>query len=214
MSKAVILVHGIKTDASWSRGIGLFAPEFERRGYQVEIAAWNPGGWRIFFFSEGCARPIASTLARWAIHLRKLSATELVAVGHSHGCRLLSLASEYGAPFRAIAWLSAAVDRDVKIGRQVHWVLNYHSPGDSLVKIAALIPFHPWGSLGAYGFDSQRMQRDPRLKNFKADFSRQSDLRQYSIADHGDWFHPRERAEWWARKVADDLEASAGWSEA
>lgn len=210
MRRAAILVHGILTDAAWSHGIGLLAPELESRGYTVEIAAWNPGGWGFLLRPLLTRRSGASLLARWVNHLSKLGVSDIVGFGHSHGAQLLAKASCYGAPFRVLVFINAAADRDVKIGQQVDWVLNYHTRGDKILRIASMLPFHPWGSLGKSGFPPERLAQEPRLRNYSMDTSREAGLEQFAVHGHSDVWEPA-KLKFWGKAIVDAAEQALTW---
>ena len=157
MPKIALIVHGILSNDNDS-GPARLEPYLQAAGF------WTlrvPVGWGFLLRPITRNRIEAGLIAAFTQLLANLG-NEIVAIGHSNGARICALASEYGAPFQVLVFIDGAVDRNVKIGKQVGAVLNAHVPDDPVLTLAAVIPFSPWGDLGKVGFDPDS---DPRLWN-------------------------------------------------
>lgn len=157
MPKVCLLVHGILSHDNDS-GPAKLEKYFQAAGY------WTlrvPVGWGFLVRPLLRNRIEAGLIAAFSGLIHDLG-NEVYAVGHSNGARICALASEYGAPFKVLTFIDGALDQDVKIGKQVGTVLNCYTPDDAVLKIAAVIPFAPWGDLGQKGFPPNS---DPRCWN-------------------------------------------------
>jgi alpha-beta hydrolase superfamily lysophospholipase len=162
LKKVVIFVHGILARDRGAK-FGRLAPYFEELGYHTDIFSWGFGFiLRPLFGTWLQARRVASLAERY-----RERGYDVVGVGHSHGAAILARASrEYEAPFRVLAFLNAALDRDASIGDQVNFVLSHHAPGDPVLPLTHFSPVRAWGTLGKRGWKISAMDRDARLWQF------------------------------------------------
>lgn len=177
--KIALLCHGILGDTK--SGPNRLEPYFQRAGY------WTlriPAGWGFFVLPALKNRTVAALIAAFAILLGNMG-NEVVAVGHSNGARVLALASEYGAPFKVLVFISGAVDRDAKIGNQVGTVINCYVPGDRVLQIAGAIPFHPWGIAGQAGIRTDRKPNQWNADMGRGDLPGAEGVR---LGDHSEFF--------------------------
>jgi pimeloyl-ACP methyl ester carboxylesterase len=180
LPKICLLVHGILSSAKDS-GPAKLEPYFQQAGY------WTlriPVGWGFLVLPALRNRTEGAFIAAFAILLHDLG-NDVYAVGHSNGARICALASQYGAPFEVLAFIDAALDKEVKIGKQVGGVLNAHVPDDAVLAIAAMIPFHPWGSLGRSGF---KPDSDPRCWNANLGSGNLPGAKGIKLEGHSDFF--------------------------
>lgn len=150
MSRRVILVHGFASPFSGKYDIDKLRPYFEAEDYKVVQFDY---GFR-FFVSLGNER--------WARRLAAESQPGDIAVGHSNGCLIIQKASLIGAPFSQIVFLAPALDTDAAVGLQVERIHVWHTPTDLAVRVGGFFPKHPWGAMGAEGYNGS----DPRFTNY------------------------------------------------
>jgi len=157
----MLLVPGILAtpgDFVPSKGIQRLVPHIVGMGYQ----AWpNYPGYFGLLRVRLAGGVAAHTMASF---VRELSyrGHPVSGVGHSHGARLLSEASVYGAPFRTLTFINGAVDKDVRIGSEVGRVLNYYVRSDKVLGLANFLLFNPMGNAGKLGID---LGKTPRVIN-------------------------------------------------
>jgi len=150
--RLMVLTHGIfNREKSFQPGRGMqrLVPYVEAAGFETLPIFY--GFFGILRVITGFpAGPVAHTFASFVIELSILG-YEVHGAGHSHGARVLALASEYAAPFRTLTFINGAVDKTVKIGQQVETVFNYYVRSDPLLGIAAVLPWNPMGNAGKLG---------------------------------------------------------------
>jgi hypothetical protein len=179
--KICLLVHGILS--GMSSGPAKLEPYFQQAGYWTLRA---PVGWGFFLLPLLKNRTDAALLAAFSILLHDLG-NEVYAVGHSNGALICAEASRYGAPFRVLAFVDGALDRNARIGKQVGAVLNCHVPCDPVLVIASVIPFHPWGILGRSGFPPNS---DARYWNADMGAGNLPGAEGIKLHSHSDFFEP------------------------
>lgn len=197
MKRIILMLHGIK-DKSAAGPLRLRAG-LESAGYIVRVANYGmfflrgiiPIAWNLFNV------PLARMVAGF-VELLDSEGYEVTLVGHSNGGAIACKATEFGAPAYALVLIDAAVERGVKVGKQVKWILNFHNPGDALLYVSSVLPLHPWGLGGALGLDRE----DPRVQNI--DLTDRA-LFGTDIRGHGGPFDPKV-ADVFAAKLAEVLE--------
>ncbi len=149
MKRRVILAHGWASAFSGRYDIDRFAPFFEAAGYEVVQ------------FDYGFHLIVSGGNGKWAHKLREMVLDDDLIVGHSNAAVLIySLSWQPLLRFRAIL-LNPVLDRDVRFGPSLQHVEVFHTPTDLAVRIAGLLPWHPWGWAGATGIRTG----DPRVTN-------------------------------------------------
>jgi hypothetical protein len=166
-----ILVHGFNVHDGGKRTVGTLRPYLERAGYDVRI------------FSYGWMGLVSVRLfnARFAQMMADLSNSDDLMIGHSNGCCLIHLAAQRRAPFRRVVYINPALDRAAPLAPQVGALDVWHSPSDKPVSWARFLPDHPWGDMGAWGYQGRH---DPRIRNF----NKESGFAQTSSREHSDVF--------------------------
>lgn len=148
-----ILVHGFNVYDGGRNTIGRLVPYLEAAGYDVRIFRY---GWlglvSVRLFNQ-----------RFAELLADMSNPDDVMIGHSNGCCLLHLAAQHRARFRKVVYINPALDRAAPLAPQVGALHVWHSPSDAPVAWARWLPDHPWGDMGAWGYQGRH---DPRVTNF------------------------------------------------
>ena len=147
-----ILVHGYNVKDGGAGTTDALRPLFEAAGY--EVLEFDTGWRGLFMVRFGNAKR-ARRLARM------IKPGDLL-IGHSDGCNLINLASwnlangSRPTP-KLVAYVNPALDRDTQLAPQIDGAIVCHTPSDNVVKVAKLLPFHNWGSMGAYGY----AEKDP-----------------------------------------------------
>ena len=146
-ARRVWLVHGFNVKDGGAGSIGKLAPYFEAAGYEVKHFRY---GWTAMlmilpFTSRFLNRRLGKMLAGI------ISAGDDVA-GHSNGGLIAKLSGDYGAPVRNLIIINGAIDSKVKFAPQIERVHIWYSPSDRPVTIARILPRHPWGNMGAVGY--------------------------------------------------------------
>jgi len=152
-SPRVILVHGFNVRDGGAGSIGKLSPFFERAGFEVVVFNY---GWRgllgVRFGNKGVAKKLTS-LVRMGD----------VVVGHSNGACVAHLAATlFAAPFGPCVYINPALDADALLAPQVPALDVWYSPDDGPVAFAKFLPWHPWGDMGARGYQGNY---DPRIHN-------------------------------------------------
>lgn len=102
-------------------------------------------GWLGFIGARFFSRNLAKLLA-------SLTKNGDIAIGHSNGCNIINQAVRYGAQFERLFYVSPALDENTLLGAQVLKCTVLHTHRDWVVKLARLLPYHPWGRMGAVGY--------------------------------------------------------------
>jgi hypothetical protein len=166
----VVLVHGFNVRDKGKRSIDTLAPHLERLGWQVDKDEADYGwigllGVRLF------KRKIVKRL------VKALWDADLI-ITHSNGANFATAAlnkmhswDEY-----FVAHISPALNTTTPCPNSVFSMLVLHTKNDWAVRLASLLPFHPWGSMGAYGYLGKR---DGRVTS--EDYTG-------IVEGHSDWF--------------------------
>lgn len=88
-----------------------------------------------------------------------------VVIAHSFGCLLTLRAMELGAEFSTVFFFGAAAECNVTIPPNgCERLINVHSTDDNALGLGKLLPGHPFGELGSYGY----IGTDLRVENVPA----------------------------------------------
>ena len=174
-----LLVHGFNVSDGGARTTDKLRPYLETAGYHVAELDYN---WTGLIGVRMCNKRLAKVIAR----MTHLVPGKLIAIGHSNGCAILQAASMMGAKFDQLVFINPALNASAKVGEQVRYVHVWHSPSDTVVKIAKWLPFHKWGNMGAVGYTGT----DPRFFNYnkEAERWRYPDGTQAKSKKHSDVF--------------------------
>jgi len=150
--RIMLIVPGIlatRGDFVPGKGIQRLVPYIVGMGYRA---------WPIYPGFFGLLRvrlaggPVAHTFASFVREL-SYAGHSVSGVGHSHGARLLAEASRHDAPFETLTFINGAIDKDVRIGRDVGKVINYYVRSDKVLGLAHFLLFNPMGNAGKIGVD-------------------------------------------------------------
>jgi hypothetical protein len=144
----VALVHGFNV---WDRGkksIDTLAPFFRRVGDTVDVDEYDYGLYgllRVRFVPE-------ETIIRLA---KGLQSADLI-ITHSNGANFTTqalnlLPTTYDGT-KLVVHINPALDVDTPIPSAVKEQLVIYNPSDFWVKVAAKLRRHPWGKMGAVGY--------------------------------------------------------------
>ena len=154
--KIVRLIHGFNERRSGLVSTDTLQPYFEAGGFSV---IQDDYGWLGIVGVHVANRPLAHMLAedtKWLVNelpsFAGLQSVEVYGVAHSNGSVIIQQACEYGAPFKQIALINAALDSDAKFAPQVERIHVFHTAWDIPTRIAAFIPLSRWGAMGAIGY--------------------------------------------------------------
>lgn len=85
-------------------------------------------------------------------------------IAHSFGCLLTITAMKLGARFGKVFFFGAAVSQDAEIPPNYEHLYNIHSPSDGALWLGTLLPFHPFGGMGKWGYRG----KSPNVTNVEA----------------------------------------------
>lgn len=183
MKQKVVLVHGFNVRDGGKRSIDTLAPLIKRSGYEVDVDEADYG-----FFNLLMVR-IASLRARKGVisRLAKAFETADIIITHSNGAnfttKALEMLDKKFTGSKLVIHISPALNRDTKIPNAVLHQLVLHTHHDKAVIIASLLLFHPWGSMGAFGYNG----KDPRNTN----------CRNHDVKGHSAWFRGVQTLDTW-----------------
>lgn len=89
-----------------------------------------------------------------------------IGIGHSNGATILHMSTHMGARFNHLVYINAALDKDKVPANHVNHIDVWYSNKDIATRFASLLPFSPWGSMGAYGYVGDDKRFDNHLHNF------------------------------------------------
>jgi hypothetical protein len=164
-----LLVHGFNVDDGGKRTIRQIEPMLVGLGYKTKHFCYGKLSLLgVRMFNDNAAAALAEYLFEEEIS---------VVLGHSNGCAMIQTAAwmlhERCPPVRAV-YISPALDRKSELSPCIQRCDVLSTVHDKAVKWAAIIPFHQWGNMGAYGPKTS----DPRYHHHAMP----------EITGHSDWF--------------------------
>lgn len=170
--KVAILLHGV-----WHRrpeSVEVLIPWLEAMGYSVlhfEYGFWTLLNARLA--NDNLARALASVIR----HVKPA-----LIVSHSNGAvlehRALEIASSADLPKINLLRIAPALDRDLPLPPCVNKCTVIYNARDWVVRLSARIPFAVYGSMGAFGPDSDDerfIRRSPSVFNGHSDYFKRPD---------------------------------------
>ena len=141
----IVLVHGFNVRDFGKRSVDRLAPWFENWGFVVDTDEADYGWFGLLsvrLFKQPAIDRITNALR----------GADIV-VTHSNGAYFTNEAlKQLDEPHRVrVFHLSPALNRRTKLPPAVKRCVVFCSRRDWAVKLAALVPFSKWGSMGAYG---------------------------------------------------------------
>lgn len=169
------LVHGIRSDGTLN--VDRLRPYAEAAGYVVREFEY---GW-------------THALMAWWMNdrrahlLSKLVQPGDVAIGHSNGCAILDRATDHGAAFDTLVYVTPALEVEQRPASQVRRLFVFYSPDDKATWVARLFRWLPgsrWGAMGRYGYEGIT---DMRIRSIDLHNALQAKRLGHSGMFSGDW---------------------------
>lgn len=177
MKPRVVLVHGFNVRDP-RNSIERVRDLFENYGFHTTPFRY---GWTdlldVRFGSKNLAYALLSML--------DFIDNEVIVIGHSNGCNLINQAAwlmeealiDSPCTFRRAVYLSPALNRTTRLCPVLDRADVFHTKSDWAVRLASVLPFHRWGSMGAHGYGGS----DIRYHNHDASLL---------VKGHSGWFEP------------------------
>lgn len=146
----VVLIHGVRTRRN-NQNLHRLAAAFRELGFCVTIPRYGYLPAFVAAFLPFMHNYIASSMSNFI-------EDDDIVLGHSNGATLTYLISQKHQ-LRGAILLNPALDCEK--APEAGFVHVYHTDGDCVVTWSALVPFHPWGAMGAVGYTGT----DPRVTN-------------------------------------------------
>jgi len=182
----VVLIHGAKFRRSDRNNLRKIAPAFRAAGFCIIIPTYGYMPSILLGLIPWLDDRIAEALAGFI-------QPDDILVGHSNGGTLAYLISNR-VRVRGAVLINAALESDrVPNAGFVH---VYFNKGDIVTQLSAILPFHPWGSMGGNGYSGT----DERVKNI--DQGNPPDPQLPSVHGHSDVFSVGKCRQW-ARYMAE-----------
>lgn len=153
MDKTAVLIHGWNVRDKGARTVDTLGPHLERGGWTVDKDSADYGFifWMMFsfigriFFAKKLVKRLVPAIAK----------ADLI-VDHSNGgnfsTKALKLLGGEHLHTKVVVHISPAMNKKTDIPSAVKAQLVMHTRYDKATRLAAYIPFSPWGSMGTYGY--------------------------------------------------------------
>ena len=180
-----VLVHGFNVRDGGRGTTDQLAPFILDAGHTVDLDEGDYG-----FFNIWMVRFRKSRTRQRVLHrLAKAFETADVIITHSNGANFTTQAldmmgHEYNNK-KLVIHISPALDRDTEIPNAVHHQLVLHTPHDKAVRLSSWLLWHPWGRMGAKGYNGS----DNRNTNLKVS----------AVKNHSAWFSVKHVVRTWIR---------------
>lgn len=167
-----VLVHGFNVRDGGERSIDQLAGPLRDAGHEVDTDEADYGYFGLlgvrFFRGKRRQRVIE----------RLVGAFEKAdcIITHSNGANFTQQAAAHMTMSSGlhVVHLSPALNMDTEPAPAIERQLVYHTMRDGWVRISRILPWHPWGAMGAYGYQGD----DPRVRN----------RARPDVRGHSDWF--------------------------
>ncbi|MGH1542370.1 MAG: esterase/lipase family protein [Arenicella sp.] len=169
MSNNIVLVHGIHDNVeNWKK----FAQGLSEMGFNVRLFAY-PSRWALSYYLPWIQRNDGLRLANFVEDGDHI-------IAHSNGGNIVQSAIKNswktgdGVCFGKVILFSAAATSDKMSYPNgcLDECYVVYNPEDRALKLGALLPFHPFGSIGLLGFvRTPEKAKDRRFHNVQAYFS-------------------------------------------
>lgn len=172
-----VAIHGFNVRDAGAQTVDTLAPFLAENGFFVDTDEADYGWHGLikvrFFYKKAVERIRAA-----------ISDADLIYC-HSNGYNYLvkalkGLTRPSGKGKPVVVAISPAYDRKAPVPRNIKNLYVLHTTNDFWVKVAALLRFHPWGSMGAHGYCGPE---DPRVTN----------MEESDVPGHSAWFEPMIR---------------------
>lgn len=180
MIKKAVLIHGFNVRDKGAGSIDNLAPYLVEAGYSCDVDEGDYG-----YFGLLSIRLIDGERRRQVIYrLAQAICNADLVVAHSNGANFLYQALKLMPRNREIivVLIAPALDPDTPIPDPVKRQLVLCSRRDIWVRLSSYLLFHPWGRMGAVGYQLP----DPRNVNYHDNTRR-----------HSQWIKPKYVAQTW-----------------
>lgn len=148
----VVIIHGVEFRKKDKGNLRRLAAGFRAAGFCAVLPSY------------GYVHPVIAGLFLWIDkHIAQTIAGFIrpddILVGHSNGCTLIYLITQI-VRVRGVVLINPALDS--MLVPHAGFVHVYYNSSDFLTKLSALVPFHPWGGMGGWGYEG----KDRRVTNF------------------------------------------------
>lgn len=150
MNHRVWFIHGFNVFDGGKGSIGKLRPYFENEGFETVGFDY---GWRGLIGVRLLNDDTAEDL------FQQLEPGDIL-VGHSNGCDLIRRVSLISEDVIGAVLINPALDRDAEFGPWLKWIDVLYNTHDWATWFAEWLLFHPWGSMGRYGYTGD----DPRVR--------------------------------------------------
>jgi len=194
----VVLIHGARFKRADHDNLRRLAVGFRATGFCVLLPTYGYLPALVIGLFQWLDRRIAQTISGFI-------RDDDILLGHSNGATLVYLIAKTRR-IRGAILVNAALDSD-KIPN-AEFIHVYYNSGDILTRISELVPFHPWGDMGANGYTGS----DPRVVNIDQG-NPPNDLP--PLSGHSDIFkhgHVRPWSRFMAELAAKAVSLSTNWS--
>jgi hypothetical protein len=181
----IVLVHGFNVRDGGRYTVDMLAPLIRNAGFSIDLDEGDYG-----FFNIWMIRFRKSRTRQRVLHkLAKAFETADVIITHSNGANFTTQAldmmgTEYNNKLLVIH-ISPALDRNTEIPNAVRHQLVLHTPHDKAVRLSSWLWFHPWGRMGAKGYNGT----DNRNTNIEVT----------AVKGHSAWFKIEQVVRTWKR---------------
>ena len=160
IKRLALLIHGFNVWDGGRATIGKLQPLLVAQGISCILVNYGYLGLAgTYAKNKKIARNVTLSLKA-----AKLAGYQVTAFGHSNGCAILDIATHtYKAPLHKAVYINPALDKDRERSSTVDFIDVWHSESDKPVKWSKHLPFHPWGEMGAVGYQGPP---DESVRNF------------------------------------------------
>lgn len=169
----IVLIHGFNVRDAGARTVDQLASYLRRRGHSVDTDSADYGYYSLLMvrlFSVNAVERIRNAI---------LDAD--VVITHSNGANFATKALKKISDKKLVFHLSPALNKRARPPASVFEQHVFHTRHDGAVKAAMYLLFHPWGNMGAVGYQG----KDGRVYNH--DYTNR-------VNAHSDWFRGINRA--------------------
>ena len=157
MTTHVISVHGFNIYDAGKNTVAKILPYFEQQGCTTEV--FNYGYFNLFN-PRWRNQKIADKLSKRVRELNEQN-IDVVIVAHSNGCTITH--ETHDCVINNAVYINPALDRWRVFPDTIQRAQVWYSPSDRTLWLAKILPFHPLGAMGAFGYMGKF---DPRIKNY------------------------------------------------
>lgn len=180
----ICLVHGFNVKDGGAGTVDQLAPWITAAGYECDTDETDYGYFGLLDVRLRNGKRRRRVLYRLARAFERAD----VIITHSNGANFthqaLDMLPDTFVNSKLVIHISPALDRNALIPNAVKKMLVMHTPHDKWVRLSTYLPGHPWGRMGAFGYDGG----DKRVINRECP----------EVRRHSDWFKHQHVMNTWA----------------